>query len=54
MPANLTPEYEKAELRYRQAATDEERASRLALADLTARVLARGLALLGIGAPERM
>jgi len=25
MPANLTPEYEKAELRYRQAATDEER-----------------------------
>ena len=25
VPANLTPEYEKAELRYRQAATDEER-----------------------------
>ena len=25
MPANLTPEYEKAELRYRQAATDQER-----------------------------
>ncbi len=25
MPANLTPEYEKAELRYRQATTDEER-----------------------------
>jgi len=24
MPANLTPEYEKAELRYRQAASDEE------------------------------
>jgi uncharacterized protein len=27
MPANLTPEYEKAELRYRQATTDEERLS---------------------------
>src|SRR5512137_1316078 len=25
MPANLTPEYEKAELRYKQATTDEER-----------------------------
>jgi len=25
MPANLTPEYEKAELRYRQATSDEER-----------------------------
>jgi ribosome-interacting GTPase 1 len=25
MPANLTPEYEKAELRYRQSTTDEER-----------------------------
>src|SRR4029453_411463 len=25
MPANLTPEYEKAELRYRQAVTDDER-----------------------------
>lgn len=25
MPANLTPEYEKAELRYRQATTDDER-----------------------------
>ncbi len=25
MPANLTPEYEKAELRYRQASSDEER-----------------------------
>ena len=30
------------------------RASRLALSDLTARTLARGLGLLGIRAPERM
>jgi arginyl-tRNA synthetase len=30
------------------------RSSRLALADLTARVLASGLGLLGIEAPERM
>jgi arginyl-tRNA synthetase len=37
-----------------KAATDEERASRLVLCDLTARVLARGLALLGIEAPDRM
>ncbi|MCC6555736.1 MAG: arginine--tRNA ligase [Polyangiaceae bacterium] len=37
-----------------KAATDEERRSRLALCDLTARVLARGLDLLGIEAPERM
>ena len=29
MPANLTPEYEKAELRYRQATSDEERLSTL-------------------------
>jgi len=29
MPANLTPEYEKAELRFRQAATDEERVAAL-------------------------
>ncbi len=29
MPANLTPEYEKAELRYRQATTDEERIAAL-------------------------
>jgi len=29
MPANLTPEYEKAELRYRQAASDEERMAAL-------------------------
>ncbi len=29
MPANLTPEYEKAELRYRQAGTDEERLAAL-------------------------
>ena len=32
----------------------ELRNSRLALADLTARVLAHGLSLLGIEAPERM
>jgi arginyl-tRNA synthetase len=37
-----------------RAETTEERRSRLALADLTARVLARGLALLGMEAPERM
>jgi arginyl-tRNA synthetase len=37
-----------------KAATPEERASRLALSDLTARVLARGLGLLGIDAPDRM
>ncbi len=37
-----------------KAATDEERASRLAFCDLTAKVLARGLDLLGIEAPERM
>ena len=37
-----------------KAATDAERASRLALCDLTAKVLARGLELLGIEAPERM
>ena len=29
MPANLTPEYEKAELRYRQATSDEERLTAL-------------------------
>ncbi len=29
MPANLTPEYEKAELRYRQAKTNEERVAAL-------------------------
>jgi uncharacterized protein len=29
MPANLTPEYEKAELRYRQAVSDEERLTAL-------------------------
>lgn len=29
MPANLTPEYEKAELRWRQAASDEERVAAL-------------------------
>ena len=29
MPANLSPEYEKAEQRYRQAATDEERLASL-------------------------
>jgi arginyl-tRNA synthetase len=37
-----------------KAATDQERRSRLGLADLTARVLARGLELLGIEAPARM
>jgi arginyl-tRNA synthetase len=37
-----------------RAETDELRLSRLALADLTARVLAQGLDLLGIGAPDRM
>jgi arginyl-tRNA synthetase len=37
-----------------KAETDELRDSRLALADLTARVLAHGLSLLGIEAPERM
>ncbi len=37
-----------------RADTDELRLSRLALADLTARVLAQGLDLLGIGAPDRM
>jgi arginyl-tRNA synthetase len=37
-----------------RAETDELRLSRLALADLTARVIATGLDLLGIEAPERM
>jgi arginyl-tRNA synthetase len=37
-----------------KAPTDAERSSRLALCDLSARVLARGLSLLGIEAPERM
>jgi arginyl-tRNA synthetase len=37
-----------------KADTDEQRISRLALADLTARVLAQGLQLLGIDVPERM
>ena len=37
-----------------KAATDEERASRLSLCDLTARVLSRGLGLVGIDVPERM
>lgn len=37
-----------------RAETDELRTSRLALADLTARVLERGLSLLGIDAPDRM
>ena len=35
-------------------ADDDQRRSRLALCDLTARVLAKGLDLLGIDAPERM
>jgi arginyl-tRNA synthetase len=37
-----------------RADTDEQRRSRLFLADLTARVLAQALDLLGIKAPERM
>jgi arginyl-tRNA synthetase len=37
-----------------KAKTDDERLSRLALSDLTAKVLAEGLGLLGIAAPERM
>jgi arginyl-tRNA synthetase len=37
-----------------KASTPEERESRLALSDVTARVLALGLDLLGIEAPERM
>jgi arginyl-tRNA synthetase len=37
-----------------KAPSEAERASRLALCDLTARVLARGLELLGIDAPDRM
>jgi arginyl-tRNA synthetase len=37
-----------------KANTEEERRSRLALADLTARVIGRGLELLGIEAPARM
>ncbi len=36
------------------APTESERQSRLALADLTARVLAEGLGLLGIASPEQM
>ena len=37
-----------------KAPDEATRRSRLALCDLTARVLATGLGLLGIGAPERM
>jgi arginyl-tRNA synthetase len=37
-----------------KAPDDATRRSRLALCELTARVLARGLSLLGIAAPERM
>jgi arginyl-tRNA synthetase len=37
-----------------KAASDDERRSRLALCELTSRVLARGLDLLGISVPERM
>jgi arginyl-tRNA synthetase len=37
-----------------RADTDEQRASRLALTQLTARTIATGLGLLGIDAPERM
>jgi arginyl-tRNA synthetase len=44
--------FEKCHIK--RAPSDEIRASRLSLSDLTAKVLARGLDLLGIGAPERM
>jgi arginyl-tRNA synthetase len=37
-----------------KAPSDELRKSRLALSDLTARVLAQGLGLLGIAAPDQM
>jgi arginyl-tRNA synthetase len=37
-----------------KAATVDQRASRMALCDVTARVLSQGLALLGIEAPDRM
>jgi arginyl-tRNA synthetase len=37
-----------------RADTDEQRASRLALCDFTARVMSQGLALLGIETPEQM
>jgi arginyl-tRNA synthetase len=37
-----------------KAATEQERASRLSLCDLTARVLSCGLGLVGIDVPERM
>jgi arginyl-tRNA synthetase len=37
-----------------RADTDKQRASRIALADLTARVIAQGLDLLGIEAPQQM
>ncbi|HUD17207.1 MAG TPA: DALR anticodon-binding domain-containing protein, partial [Acidimicrobiales bacterium] len=37
-----------------KAPTDAQRQSRLALSDLTARVLAQGLGLLGITAPDQM
>ncbi|HEV7685664.1 MAG TPA: DALR anticodon-binding domain-containing protein, partial [Acidimicrobiia bacterium] len=37
-----------------RADTPEQLRSRLLLADLTARILAQGLDLLGIAAPERM
>ncbi len=37
-----------------KAATEEERRARLALCELTARTVARGLDLLGIAAPDRM
>jgi arginyl-tRNA synthetase len=37
-----------------RASTDEQRTSRLALCDFTARVMSQGLALLGIETPEQM
>jgi arginyl-tRNA synthetase len=49
---SFTSFYEKCPVL--KASTDTQRASRLALSELTARVLAKGLDLLGIEAPERM
>jgi arginyl-tRNA synthetase len=47
----FTSFYDKCPVLKAQA---DVRASRLALADLTARTLAQGLGLLGIEAPDRM
>ncbi|NBE80433.1 arginine--tRNA ligase [Micromonospora rubida] len=51
LAATFTTFYEKCPV---LRAEDGVRDDRLALCDLTARVLARGLGLLGIGAPDRM